>query len=58
MPMGHPPTVRGFKMHYNKPQRRYPDYTTARSRYVLSPPQAAGEAFRLDYMAFHSLQRC
>lgn len=42
----------------DKPQRRYPDYATARSRYVLSPPQAAGEAFLLDYMAFHSLRRC
>ncbi len=41
----------------NKPQRRYPDYATARSRYVLSPPQAAGEAFLMDYMAFHSLRR-
>ena len=41
----------------DKPQRRYPDYPTARSRYVLSPPQAAGEAFLMDYMAFHSLRR-
>ena len=42
----------------DKPQRRYPDYPTARSRYVLSPPQAVGEAFLMDYMAFHSLRRC
>lgn len=41
----------------DKPQRRYPDYPTARSRYVLAPPQAAGEPFLLDYMAFHSLRR-
>ena len=41
----------------NKPQRRYPDYPTARSRYVLSPPQPVGEPFLMDYMAFHSLRR-
>ena len=41
----------------DKPQRRYPDYATARSRYVLSPPQPAGEPFLLDYMAFHSLRQ-
>ena len=41
----------------DKPQRRYPDFTTARGRYVLSPPQAAGEAFLMDYMAFHSLRQ-
>ena len=41
----------------DKPQRRYPDYPTARSRYVLSPPQSAGEPFLMDYMAFHSLRQ-
>ena len=41
----------------DKPHRRYPDYATARSRYVLSPPQPAGEPFLLDYMAFHSLRQ-
>lgn len=40
----------------DKPQRRYPDYPTARSRYVLSPPQSVGEPFLMDYMAFHSLR--
>lgn len=42
----------------DKPQRRYPDYPTARSRYVLSPPQPVGEQFLMDYMAFHSLRQC
>ena len=41
----------------DKPQRRYPDYAAARSRYVLSPPQPAGEPFLLDYIAFHSLRQ-
>ena len=41
----------------DKPQRRYPDYATARSRYVLSPPQSVEEPFLMDYMAFHSLRR-
>lgn len=41
----------------DKPQRRYPDYQTARGRYVLAPPQAAGEPFLMDYMAFHSLRQ-
>ncbi len=41
----------------DKPQRRYPDYPSARSRYVLSPPQSAGEPFLMDYMAFHSLRQ-
>ena len=40
-----------------KPQRRYSDYATARSRYVLSPPQSVGELFLMDYMAYHSLRR-
>ena len=40
-----------------KPQRCYPDYATARSRYVLSPPQSVGEPFLMDYMAYHSLRR-
>lgn len=41
----------------DKPQRRYPNFATARSRYVLSPPQSVGEPFLMDYMAFHSLRR-
>ena len=41
----------------NKPASRYPDYPTARARYVLAPPQPAGEPFLMDYMAYHSLRR-
>ncbi len=41
----------------NRPPRRYPDYASARERYVLSPPQPVGEPFLMDYMAYHSLRR-
>ena len=41
----------------NRPHRRYPDYASARERYVLSPPQPVGEPFLMDYMAYHSLRR-
>ena len=41
----------------DKPQRIYPDFATARSRYKLSPPQQVGEPFLMDYMAYHSLRR-
>ena len=34
----------------------YPDYATAKGRYVLSPPQRVGEDCLFDYMAYHSLQ--
>ena len=40
----------------DRPHRRYPDYATARERYVLSPPQPVSEAFLMDYMAYHSLR--
>ena len=41
----------------DKPVRRYPTYEAARERYILSPPQAVGEPFLMDYMAYHSLRR-
>lgn len=41
----------------NRPHRRYPDYASARERYVLSPPQPVREEFLMDYMAYHSLRR-
>jgi len=41
----------------NRPNNIYPDYKTARSRYVLSPPQHVGEPFLMDYMAYHSLRQ-
>lgn len=37
--------------------RVYPDYETAKGRYVLSPPQPVEEQFLFDYMAFHSLKQ-
>ncbi|NND68762.1 MAG: alpha/beta hydrolase, partial [Halioglobus sp.] len=39
-----------------RPNRVYPDYETAKSRFVLSPPQKVNEPYLYDYMAFHSLQ--
>ncbi len=41
----------------DKPVRRYPTYEAARERYILSPPQAVGEPFLMDYMAYHSRRR-
>ncbi len=34
----------------------YPDYETARGRFILSPPQPVQEPFLLEYMAYHSLR--
>jgi len=36
--------------------RVYPDYATAKGRFVLSPPQKVNEPCLFDYMAFHSLK--
>ena len=47
-----PPGSRGPR----RANRVYPDYETARGRFVLSPPQKVEQAFLLDYMAFHSLK--
>jgi len=38
-----------------RPNRIYPDYETAKGRFVLSPPQKVNEPYLFDYMAFHSL---
>lgn len=40
-----------------RPNRVYPDYATAKGRFVLSPPQKVNEAYLFDYMAFHSLKQ-
>ena len=40
----------------NRPNRVYPDYAAAKSRFVLSPNQPCGEPYLFDYMAFHSLK--
>mgnify|MGYP001562593721 FL=1 len=39
-----------------RPNKIYPDYATAKGRFVLSPPQKVNEAYLFDYMAYHSLQ--
>jgi len=40
-----------------RPNRIYPDYETARGRFVLSPPQPVTVSALFDYMAYHSLKR-
>jgi len=37
--------------------RIYPDYETAKGRFVLSPPQKVNEEYLFDYMAYHSLKK-
>ena len=39
-----------------RPNRIYPDYVTAKGRFVLSPPQKVNESYLFDYMAYHSLK--
>jgi pimeloyl-ACP methyl ester carboxylesterase len=39
-----------------RPNRIYPDYETAKGRFILSPPQKVNETYLFDYMAFHSLK--
>ncbi|MCR9106983.1 MAG: alpha/beta hydrolase [Gammaproteobacteria bacterium] len=39
-----------------RPNKVYPDYATAKGRFVLSPPQKVNEPYLFDYMAFHSLK--
>jgi pimeloyl-ACP methyl ester carboxylesterase len=41
----------------NRPNRVYPDYETAKSRFVLSPPQPVNVPSLFDYMAYHSLKQ-
>lgn len=41
----------------DKPNNIYPDYETARRRFVLSPPQEVQQPFLMEYMAYHSLQQ-
>jgi len=41
----------------NRPNRVYPDYETAKGRFVLSPPQKVAETCLFDFMAFHSLKQ-
>jgi pimeloyl-ACP methyl ester carboxylesterase len=40
-----------------RPNRVYPNYDTAKGRFVLSPPQPVNEPCLFDYMAYHSLKR-
>jgi pimeloyl-ACP methyl ester carboxylesterase len=39
-----------------RPNRVYPDYQTAKGRFVLSPAQQVNEEYLFDYMAYHSLK--
>lgn len=49
--MGEPPAKED-----KRPNRVYPDYETARGRFILSPPQKVNEPYLTDYMAFHSMK--
>lgn len=40
----------------NKPNRVYPDYDTAKERFVLAPPQSVELPYLKDFMAYHSLK--
>lgn len=46
-----------FRGDSSRPNRIYPDYDTAKARYVLSPPQAVSVPSLFDYMAYHSLRQ-
>lgn len=39
-----------------RPNKIYPDYATAKGRFVLSPAQKVNEEYLFDYMAYHSLK--
>lgn len=41
----------------DKPNNIYPDYETARGRFVLAPPQDVQTPFLLEYMAYHSMRQ-
>ncbi|GAB5483340.1 MAG: alpha/beta hydrolase [Parasphingorhabdus sp.] len=41
----------------DRPTNVYPDYETARGRFVLAPPQDVQTPFLLEYMAYHSMRR-
>ena len=41
----------------NKPNRVYPDYETAKQRFVLAPPQKVEHQELFDFMAYHSLKK-
>ncbi|QTD54595.1 alpha/beta hydrolase [Parasphingorhabdus cellanae] len=41
----------------DRPTNVYPDYETARGRFILAPPQDVQTPFLLDYMAYHSMRQ-
>jgi len=41
----------------DRPNRIYPDYDTAKARFVLAPPQKVGQAELFDFIAYHSLKK-
>ena len=41
----------------DRPNRIYPDYESAKSRFVLAPPQAVEQPELMDFMAYHSLKQ-
>jgi pimeloyl-ACP methyl ester carboxylesterase len=41
----------------DKPNRIYPDYESAKQRFVLAPPQEVEQPELLEFMAYHSLKK-
>lgn len=49
-------TEKPLRSDRSRPNRVYPDYEEAKSRFRLSPPQEVNVPALFDYMAFHSLK--
>jgi len=49
-------TEKPLRSDRTRPNRVYPDYETAKGRFVLSPPQPTTVPALFDYMAYHSLK--
>ena len=53
----HLSTEKPLRSDPSRPNRVYPDYASARARFVLSPPQPVTVPSLMDYMAYHSLKQ-
>jgi len=53
----HVETEKPLRSDRSRPNRIYPDYDAARSRFRLAPPQAVNVPALFDYMAHHSLRQ-
>ena len=53
----HLATEKPLRSDRSRPNRVYPDYASARERFVLSPAQPVSVPCLFDYMAYHSLKQ-